>query len=100
MPFDRDLRALLMSLEKASRSPTEAVRRRLANIYSQRQSEDSRAMAERHVRDGEARVARQREVVLQLRAQGRDSRLAEALLAQFEDILAAHKVHLQRLKSR
>jgi hypothetical protein len=100
MPFDRDLRNLMTALEKAALPPADAVRRRLKARDQLRQFEDNREMAERHVREGEERVERQRDIVLSLKAQGRDSELAESLLSQFEDILAAHKVNLRRFSGR
>ena len=54
-------------------------------------------MARRHVRDGEAHVARQRETVAKLREGGHPIAIAEALLATFEDALLTHKNHLARI---
>jgi hypothetical protein len=64
-----------------------------------RQFEDDLMMAERHVIEGRDRVVRQREIVLKLRASGLGSDLAEGLLMQFEDTLAAHEIHLIRLRN-
>ena len=99
MASERDLRDLLAAIEKCSPSAGEHIRRRFNRAGSLRQFEIDGAMAERHVREGGARVARQHEIVLQLRGRGLDSGMAESLLAQFEDVLVAHKLHLQRLKS-
>jgi hypothetical protein len=48
------------------------------------------AQAERHVAEGEAHLARQREIVVELTNGGRDLRSAQALLTQFETMLANH----------
>jgi hypothetical protein len=97
MASERDLRDLLAAIEKSSPSAGEHIRRRLNRASSRHQFETDGAMVERHVREGEARVARQREIVHQLRGRGLDSEMAECLLAQFEDALAVHKIHLHRL---
>lgn len=55
-------------------------------------------MALRHVVEAEARVARQRVLVERLApAGGQTAALAEALLADFQATLAAHRAHLARL---
>ncbi|HLG89408.1 MAG TPA: hypothetical protein VKZ79_19690 [Alphaproteobacteria bacterium] len=56
----------------------------------ERQLEDMLAMADRHIREGRERVARQRAMVLYRRAKGWRSRLSEDLLQGFEDALANH----------
>jgi hypothetical protein len=48
------------------------------------------AQAERHVTEGVNHVARQREIVAELADDGRDLRTAQALLVQFETMLANH----------
>jgi hypothetical protein len=56
-------------------------------------------MVQRHVREGEARVARQREIVLGL-LDGSDLRqLAESLLLILEESLWLHHTHLARLEA-
>ena len=57
-------------------------------------------MAERHVRQGQAHVARQSELVEQLRVDGHDTRQAEELLTEFEAILTEHRKHLELARSR
>jgi hypothetical protein len=57
-------------------------------------------MARRHVRESEARVKRQRSLVIRL--QNRDDALhaeAESLLAALEDALQQHSTHLARLEA-
>jgi CRP-like cAMP-binding protein len=56
-----------------------------------------RTMVERHIGEGEARVARQRQVVLRLDGAGADPGGAKELLSQFEQILAESRRHLARL---
>ena len=55
-------------------------------------------MARRHVRQGIARVARQLQLVAELRIDGRPTEIAEQLLACFEDIQRQHEAHLARLE--
>lgn len=54
--------------------------------------------AERHVREGARRVDRQRELLAQLREGGHPTEKGEALLAQFESILAAQIEDRDRLR--
>lgn len=54
---------------------------------------DNLARAERHLAEGEERVERQREMVIQLRRDGHDTARAEALLAQFLRTLDAWQTH-------
>lgn len=56
-------------------------------------------MAERHVRQGEVNVARQGQLIEQLRIDGHDTREAEELLAEFEAIFTEHKKHLERIRA-
>jgi hypothetical protein len=53
--------------------------------------------ARRHVREGEAHVARQRRLVARLRRDGHDSLVgvAQILLGSFEQTLAEHRRHLR-----
>ena len=57
-------------------------------------------MVQRHVREGEAHVARQREIVVELRERGDPTEMALALLAEFEDLLHQHKAHLIRIEAK
>jgi hypothetical protein len=49
-------------------------------------------MATRHVREAEAHVTRQREIVNELRRNGEDATDSEALLATFESLLRSHQL--------
>jgi hypothetical protein len=51
------------------------------------------AQAERHVAEGEARIARQAELVERLRGGGQDVAAAEALLTNLQQTLAIWKDH-------
>jgi hypothetical protein len=64
------------------------------------QSEDVRSMATRHVRQGVAHVARQRELIHRLRRGGYDTSTAETLLRVLEDSLWHHRTHLARVTGR
>jgi len=55
------------------------------------------ALAERHVAEGRLRIARQREIVLELQSDGRDLATAKALLAQFEVTQSLHMQDHQRI---
>ena len=55
------------------------------------------AQAERHVTDGEALVARQREIVERLERGGHDTREAMTLLRQLEQAQALHIQERDRL---
>lgn len=54
-------------------------------------------MVRRHLRDGAIHVARQHQLIAQMRAQGQPTSLAEELLAHFEQIMILHEEHLARL---
>jgi len=54
-------------------------------------------MVERHVREGARQVARQAEIVADLRARGYPSEIAEALLARFQEVQRLHQAHLCRI---
>lgn len=56
-------------------------------------------LAERNVREGEANVVRQREIVAVLRRGGYTGSRPERLLAVFEATLAEHRKHLAGLHS-
>ncbi len=57
-------------------------------------------MVRGHVRQGAACVARQFQLVAELRADGRPTEAAERLLANFEEIQRQHEAHLARLEGR
>ena len=57
-------------------------------------------MVQRHVREGEAHVQRQGEIVAEMRERGAPTDMAISLLEQFQDILRLHKAHLAKLKAR
>jgi hypothetical protein len=57
-------------------------------------------MAERHVRDAEGRVARQRRAVEELARDGHTTRLAVELLVEFQRALRNHRDELALLKGR
>jgi hypothetical protein len=61
--------------------------------------EEHLALAERHVAEGEHRVARQRELVAELERAEHDVADARGLLSQFEELLAMHVEHRDRLRS-
>jgi len=63
-------------------------------------TENHLEQAERHVREGTAKVARQHEIVEQLKAGGHDVEQAEALLSTLEEVLAGARDHLVRVRSR
>jgi hypothetical protein len=54
-------------------------------------------MARRHVREGEAHVARQYEIVAKFPDGSKLRATAEELLCEFESTLRDHKAHLARL---
>ena len=56
-------------------------------------------MVQRHVRQGEAHVARQHEIVAELRERGHPTDMAVVLLGEFEDLLRLHEAHLARLEA-
>jgi len=55
-------------------------------------------MVERHVREGEEHVARQRGLVDRLSSSGEVAGIARTLLAEFEDTPDLHRAHLARLQ--
>ena len=54
-------------------------------------------MAQRHVRNGEKRVSRQREIIAEIALRRQSTDLAEALLIKFQNALDAHNDQLNRL---
>jgi hypothetical protein len=63
-------------------------------------SEKELQMVRRHVREGEARVRRQREIVMKMWEMGAPTNIAVTLLEAFQDTLRQHKAHLVRLEAR
>ena len=55
------------------------------------------AMVQRHVRQGERRVSRQREIIAEIAFRMQSTRFAKTLLINFENCLDGHKEHLARL---
>lgn len=54
-------------------------------------------MARRHVREGRARVARQQEIVAELREGGYPTEIAKTLLVTLEATQRLHEEHLIRI---
>ena len=61
------------------------------------QMETELEMVERHVREGERHVARQREILAELGRDGHPTAIARDLLVLFEWTLAQHRAHLNEL---
>jgi hypothetical protein len=59
---------------------------------------DHLALAERHVTEGLGRIARQKQVIINLMDGGHDTTVARSLLATFEDVLEMHIADRDRLK--
>ena len=57
-------------------------------------------MVQRHVRQGEAHLQRQREIITEMWERGASTDMAVALLEQFQDTLRLHKAHLIRIEAR
>lgn len=55
-------------------------------------------MVERHIREGEAHVVRQMEIIEELRRDGHPTLAAESLLQVFLQTLASHKMHAEQLR--
>jgi hypothetical protein len=63
------------------------------------QGETELQMVQRHVREGEAHVRRQREIVTEMSGRGAEEAIAIDLLQQFLDVLRMHREHLARIQS-
>jgi hypothetical protein len=63
------------------------------------QGETELQMVQRHVREGEANVRRQREIVTEMSGRGAQEAIAIDLLQQFLDVLRMHREHLARIQS-
>ena len=57
-------------------------------------------MAQRHVREAEAHIVRQKEIIEELRRDGHPTLVAELLLKVFQDTLRSHKESVLRLSAR
>ncbi|AWN37744.1 hypothetical protein DK427_20105 [Methylobacterium radiodurans] len=57
-------------------------------------------MVRRHVRQGAEHVAKQRALVIRLRASGLPVEEAEALLGTFEDFQRQHEAHLAKAEGK
>lgn len=57
-------------------------------------------MVQRHIREGNAHVQRQTEIVTQMWERGAPTDVAVTLLKQFQDTLRLHKAHLVRIEAR
>jgi hypothetical protein len=57
-------------------------------------------MSERHVREGEAHVQRQSEIIAELSKGGHPTQDSEALLNIFEQLLASHRKHLDIVRAK
>ena len=57
-------------------------------------------MVQRHVREGQSHLKRQRELVANLQVKGEPVELATTLLLQFEASQQQHEAHLARLQSK
>ena len=62
--------------------------------------ETEQQMVQRHVREGEANLRRQREIVTKLWERGAATDMAVALLEQFQVTLRLHKAHLVQIETR
>jgi hypothetical protein len=56
-------------------------------------------MVQRHIREGEAHVQRQHEIVAETRKRGVSTDMAVTLLELFQDTLSLHKAHLVRIEA-
>lgn len=59
--------------------------------------QDHLRQAEQHIAEGEIIIVRQTELIADLEGKGSDARAAWALLEQFQEALAEHKAHRDRL---
>jgi hypothetical protein len=62
-----------------------------------KQTETEIEMVERHIRVGEALLARQRKVIEILSDKGLPTEMAYILLQNFEEIQSEHRAHLESL---
>jgi hypothetical protein len=57
------------------------------------------SLAERHVQMGESQLAKQREHVAQLERSGYETKTADAMLKQFEELQKLHLADLEKLRN-
>ncbi|TGS71566.1 hypothetical protein EN817_28225 [Mesorhizobium sp. M3A.F.Ca.ET.174.01.1.1] len=62
-------------------------------------AETNLEMGERHVREGKARIARQRELIEELSRDGHPTKTAEKVLQKFEAVQEQLEAHLHFLKN-
>jgi hypothetical protein len=55
------------------------------------------ALANSHVAEGERHIVRQREIIAEFQRAGHPTALAETLLGSFEQVLATHLAHRDRI---
>jgi hypothetical protein len=70
---------------------------RVTALIDRQQTMEHLALAEEHVALGAKNVARQREIIAELRRDGHDTTAASALLVQFEEAQALHVADRDRL---
>ncbi|MET0940814.1 MAG: hypothetical protein ABWY13_05560 [Mesorhizobium sp.] len=63
------------------------------------QTETELEMVHRHIREGFAGIARQRQIIASLREAGESTDVAERLLALYERVQLCHEMHLVRLEA-
>ena len=56
-------------------------------------------MVHRHIREGIAGIARQRDIIADLRGAGHSTETPEKLLALYERVQLCHEAHLARLEA-
>jgi hypothetical protein len=64
------------------------------------QGETDLEMVQRHVSQGLVHLARQYEIVAELRAKGRPTQSAQDLLVTFQELQGMHENHLERLLAK
>ena len=63
------------------------------------QVETELEMVHRHITEGIAGIARQREIIFDLRGAGHSTEVPEKLLALYERVQLCHEAHLARLEA-
>jgi hypothetical protein len=70
----------------------------MPNELEQQKIEAEIEMGKRHIREGEEHIARQEQIVGELRRDGHPTAEAESLLKVFRETLASHKDHMELLR--